>query len=225
MKKVLFLIVSFSLMGLVFFEDQPILIHSLESKGEKNQDVFNKISYQSSAYEDVWTMRQSHHGLNSKEWDLLKIVIDKTKKPYEVEFFQLDPVSQKPIEYRVSCFNCHSNGPRAIRYDEKVPLNLKEKWTIFWWNLKIKTYGRVVESSESKKVKRKIFFQSPEPFERQTLEAKTCLKCHHEQERGKLTRQQSETIKFMVQKGFMPPYGKLNSSEQIKIKVFISGFM
>ena len=137
----------------LLFDETSVLIQSRESKTLDDKPVYNQISYFTNKKQDVWMMNQSHHGLKAElqEWDRLAIVIDKNKSPKEVTFLQLPPgelkweeglIKQK-INYKVSCFMCHSNGPRAIRPDDKsLQVSTFSKAKIFVWNLRINNKKR-----------------------------------------------------------------------------------
>src|SRR4051812_3701940 len=170
-------------------------------------------------------MQQSHWGakLDPGKRDRLAIIVDKTTSPLTAKFYQLAPGEMQfdetqQISYRVSCFLCHANGPRAIRpnFNSSLEISFKNKIKIALWNLKIKTYGKVT-ADESVGIKSKIPFKSHNEFDNQPLEVKTCLKCHNDgawPARGKLTRQQFMPITFLVSNGEMPPPGfRLSSVE------------
>lgn len=222
-------------------DDQEILFESQESKTETMAPVYNKIRSFSFKDKDVWMMNQSHNGphINNNQWDRLAIVVDKTKKPYQASFYQLEsgPLTWqenlKKIPYKVSCFMCHSNGPRVIRANLDSPLfssSAKDRLTTFWWNLKIKSYGRVVlaQTADSDNPSEKIPLRWSGSFDNQNLQIATCLKCHKETgffARGTLLRQQIPTIKFMLERGYMPPMGfSLPPQEKQALDRFIRGF-
>ena len=127
---------SFWLQGL-----DTLLIESLESKTKTGGDIYNKIKFIQKEKLDIWMMKQSHQGLsNEEDWDRLAIVVDKSIKPHKARFYQLEsgPLmwtgKAKEIPYKVACFLCHSNGPRAIRpslESSVVPLSFKERLKVF----------------------------------------------------------------------------------------------
>ncbi|OQW50480.1 MAG: hypothetical protein A4S09_01420 [Proteobacteria bacterium SG_bin7] len=185
-----------------------VTFESLESKTDSNGPVYNKISLEASLETDIWKMRQSHDGLSyeAAKWDSLAIVIDKTKSPKIATFYQLDPGEKfRPISYRVKCFICHPNGPRAIRPNESS-MSFSERFQIFKWNLKIKSYGRVLSKSYSEKDPIKFsggFYDAP-------LKIGLCVICHKETgflARGTLKRQNFLPISFLTKNGHMPPLG------------------
>ena len=128
-----------------------------------------------------------------------------------------------------SCFLCHNNGPRAIHPQDNTA-TLKEKITIAVWNLRIKSYGRVVynplHDQEDKKAD--VVFRHHNKGDNDHLQVKTCISCHTEEgffARGFLSRQQRGTIKHLVESGQMPPPGySLNESEKKELKRFLMGF-
>lgn len=242
MKKIITLIaisiLSAGLLAVGLSTDKEILIQSLESRTLENKPVYNKIKYFRQAGKEIWMMNQSHFGLKASpdQWERLAIVVDENKK---ASFYQLPPgdlvwseeLIQKQKNYRVSCFMCHNNGPRAIRPE----LNgLKVSWAdqvkILFYNLKIKSYGRVTESDEMKTAddKRKIPFRHRTDFDNEALTIETCMKCHKEEGlfvRGALSRQQVGTIEFMVQNKIMPPPGfSLSVNEEKQLNDFIQGY-
>lgn len=173
-------------------------------------------------------MRQSHGGkdLPMSEWDELAIKVDKSKRPYLVSYHQLK--NGKETEYKVSCFFCHSNGPRAIRTDS--PLPLFEKSIITFWNLRIKTYGRMQIKKNSNLInnqKRLIPLQYFGKKDLEPLTIRSCTLCHNESwwSRGQLTRQQDLTIRHLVSSGKMPPWPlSLGVEEKKKLELFLQGF-
>lgn len=166
-------------------------------------------------------MRQSHGGqsLPKEKWDKLAIVVDK-----KATYLQKDPVSGKRIEYKVSCFMCHPNGPRVIRPVEGT-LNLADNIRVKLLNLRIKLYGRV----EAEKLPQigKIPFRHEGKISNAALTLSRCTSCHKEDgffARGSLTRQNSLTISFMVNQKHMPPLGDLTSKEREYLENFMNGF-
>ena len=168
------------------------------------------------------------------QWDRLAIVVDKKVKPHSARFYQFKPGALEwkenlPKEtYRVSCFLCHPNGPRAIRPIEGTQ-NLAEKTKTLIWNMRIKSYGRVVadvsHAQEDKTLVRP--FRVEHRLENETLKLQSCTLCHKDEgflARGTLTRQNALTIKHMVKSGHMPPWPlKMNKKEKIQLEMFLSG--
>ncbi|MBC7465775.1 MAG: hypothetical protein H7256_07270 [Bdellovibrio sp.] len=222
---------------------EAILIQSLESKTKEGDPVFNKISWFSFEDKDVWMMNQSHHGIattTGSDLDRLVIVVDKTTSPKNVRFMQLKPgalvwseelINQR-VPYKVSCFMCHSNGPRAIRpgYNGLVKNSFSEKMKIMLLNLKVKTQGQIVEN-EQHAIEDKdlaVPFRHRSKIENDSLLVKTCTRCHNETglfARGFLKRQNFLAINFMVNSGFMPPPGfSVTAKEKLQIQRFTEGF-
>lgn len=187
-------------------------------------------------------MNQSHHGakgLGQNSWDRLAIVVDKTQNPKRAQFYQLEPGplewkdGLKEAPFKVSCFMCHSNGPRAIRPNYDSPLNptaFRERVKISYWNLRMKLYGRVlphrIHAEKVSSLERPFQFYSS--FETESLKVKTCMKCHKDSglfARGFLSRQQIPTIKFMLESGEMPPVGfTLSQDEKSQLEKYLEGF-
>ena len=147
--------ILYTLLALLGGFDNSVFFESLESKTSEGEAVYNKISLSQNDHQDIWIMKQSHRGINAHKWDKIKIIVDKTKTPYEASFQQLK--NNKPIEFKTSCFRCHANGPRLIRpnYQSKeVKLNSKDKLTILKWNILIKSYGeiRYTETNHKRKL-------------------------------------------------------------------------
>jgi hypothetical protein len=218
-----------------------IKFESAESKTSTNQPVYNSIKLISARQKDIWIMNQSHYGLNpSKEKiDRIAIIVDKSKKPKTAEFYQLPPgdliwsenLKLQKIEYKMSCFSCHSNGPRAIRPNFKtVKMSYLNQLKIKYWNYKIASYGRIIESPDqiADHHKKIVPFRYPSILDNQKLKLVTCLKCHNnstDSGRGFLTRQNLGTINYLISENIMPPAGyELSNSESIKLKRFIKGF-
>lgn len=219
----------FAFLGLLLFGDNSsIVIQSRESKTADGSPVFNEILYEPGLKKDLWLMRQSHFGkIHPKEkWDRIAIVVNKVEK--KAEFFQLKSGPLKwnghgdRINYKVSCYVCHSNGPRAIRPDFKAyEVSLWNRLRIMTWNLRIKSYGRI----ESASLGDGVPFRLPGTLANETLKIKVCSQCHKENgflARGALTRQHYLVIKFMLDNKIMPPLGiELSDEEKAQIYQFI----
>lgn len=219
---------------------EEVLFLSLESKTPTGGKVYNKIKFFPGGKKDIWMMNQSHYGLNadSSQWDRLAIVVDNTKPQKTVEFLQLPPgdlkwsedLRNQKMENKISCFICHTNGPRAIRPDaQQFELNLLSKAQIAVWNYRMKIYGRIKELNEQEAVDltAKVPFRYRALFDNEPLLVKACTKCHYEKNnsgRGFLTRQNAVTIHFMVANKFMPPsQEELSAKDQEQISKFIVG--
>ena len=245
MKKFILNVCKFSFSGFIlagllsvglYFSDDEILFQSKESKTLVGGAVHNKIKLVRSKGRDIWLMNQSHEGVAGKNWDRLAIIVEKN----EAKFLQLPPgelewseeLLQQSIPNKVSCFTCHSNGPRAIRNDEEssVSLNVKSRAKIFLWNLRIKSYGRIEESAWHTKRDSKLVrpFRLQSKRDNEVLSVKSCLQCHNNEgffAREYLTRQNARTIEFMVDQKLMPPLGFSLSKEDRKgLKNFVRGF-
>jgi len=216
-----------SLLLSVFFNTEgSILIESQESKTDDKQAIFNKISFTQDKSLDIWKMKQSHGGFHSKEWDEVKIIIDKSVSPFTASYHQLKDGAE--IEYRTSCFRCHSGGPRMIRanYESKLAkLNLVEKAIILKWNLLIKSYGQV-KIKENSPFKRKITLVKDKSLSHQVLSLKSCKSCHFKGgARSKLTMSNLQTAKFLIKSKAMPPWPYSLEKEDLNIiNKFIYGF-
>ncbi|MGE3758390.1 MAG: hypothetical protein AB7H97_11570 [Pseudobdellovibrionaceae bacterium] len=241
---VLFSMFSITALLHIVPDEAEVVIESKESKTVSVGAVFNKIKWFRFKDQDVWMMNQSHFGLYSPaaSWDRLAIVIDKTKSPKTAEFYQLEPGPLEWIEgmetsslklkpYKVACYMCHSNGPRAIRPNYGSPFDptsLKDKLKIFYWNLRIKTYGRVLGHGADSNPDSKHPFRWSGDYENEALTVPTCVKCHKEEgflARGRLRRQNLPTIKAMLEMGEMPPAGfSLSEKEKIQLESFLMGF-
>ena len=218
-------------------DSNGILIESFESKTKEDKPVFNKIKYIKDGERDIWMMNQSHSGLteDQSQWERLAIVVEN----HEVSFYQIESgplewsedLKNRQTPYRVSCFMCHSNGPRTIRpADGDVALSWSERVRLLFWNTKIKFYGRLHESAEMKEadLKREIPFRHRGPLDDEPLNIQPCMQCHQDSgffARGVLTRQNRGTIQFMVQKKIMPPPGfSMTSQEEKQLNRFLRGF-
>ncbi|MDH4468437.1 MAG: cytochrome c [Bacteriovoracaceae bacterium] len=220
-----------------------ITIESEESKTQNLTSVYNQIKWTSTATKDIWMMNQSHYGRFPKKdlWERLAIVIDKSKRPMIANYYQLSPgplewndnLPAQRVAYRASCFICHNNGPRAIRpvfKSESAALSLSEKIKIIILNFRMKTYGRIKyddgHNQEDLTLSTPFHYRSPRELEE--LQVKTCLRCHQEEglfARGKLVRQQTGTIKHLVESGSMPPMGfSLSDKEKKQLTDFLRGF-
>jgi hypothetical protein len=193
-----------------------ITFPSEESRTDTGTVVWNKVSYSHEKGTDVWKMRQSHYGPAhpTKDWDELKIVV----KDKKVEFFQLK--NNQEIPFKISCFQCHSNGPRAIRPDVTNKLTSLEKAQITLMNLRIKSYGVLTAVN-------KPLFKHEDKMSNAILELPKCIRCHNDSgwfSRNYLTRQNAPTITFMVKKEHMPPIGGLTLKEKKYMNDFLNGF-
>lgn len=219
-------------------DNQEIFIESQESKTVESLPVYNKIKLFSFKNKDVWMMNQSHfgiEGLGPSSWDRLAIVVDKTQNPKRAKFYQLEPgplewsETLKEVPFKVSCFICHNNGPRAIRpnYESSLkPVSFKERIKVSYWNLKMKLYGRVLY--EDHDLQKTVPFRYQSKFENEALKVRACANCHKDSGlfvRGQLSRQQALTIKFMIESKNMPPFGfSISQEEKNQINNFLDGF-
>lgn len=235
-------LIVIGLLAMALSDDQEVFLESLESKIVEDSPVFNKIKLFQFKDKDVWMMNQSHYGaegLGPDSWDRLAIVVDRTQSPRTAKFYQLEPgplewkenIPERP--FKVSCFMCHNNGPRAIRPNYDSPLNptsFKDRIKISYWNLRMKMYGRVLPhaSHDEKDPNLKKPFRFYSTYENEPLKVQTCMKCHKESglfARGTLSRQQIPTIKFMFESGEMPPVGfSLSLEEKAQMEKFLEGF-
>jgi hypothetical protein len=251
-KKISLIIITITIIGgIVILNDDPaVFIASLESRTINDEPVYNKIRLIKKSDKDIWMMQQSHNGPHSKNWDRLAIVVDKSQSPKIAQFYQLAPgelewnESAKKINYRVSCFICHANGPRAIRPDYEsvsAKMNWPDRLRITAFNLRIKMYGRVqldepqvaeankiVSQIKTFKDKTNTPLKWTSSYENDPVKVKVCLICHNQNGflgREPLRRQQSMTIDFMVKTGQMPPLGiKMSKQEKAELQKYLDGF-
>lgn len=219
------------------FSDTEIAFESLESRTRDGAPVYNRIRFERRGDLDVWLMRQSHQGpeLPAHRWDRLAIVVDRSRVPKTARYYQLEPgplewsAGAREVPFRAACFMCHNNGPRRIRPDagsRDFALGLRERLTLEFWNLRMKSYGRVVVSPEQETSApgHGSPFRYGGAFDNQVLSLGACVKCHNEEGgRGALRRQQAGTIQFMVERGFMPLRGELSIPERERLDRFLSG--
>jgi cytochrome c5 len=219
--------------GFLFTLPNQVLIESLESKTINGDAVFNRIRLESNSQQDVWRMAQSHHGINHPpgQWDELKIIVDKSQRPYKATYQQW--YQGKQVEFRVSCFMCHANGPRAIRpvnESQDASLTLRDRALIALWNVRIKTYGQVMAQNENNDEHKGVPLAFSSPFDREVLKVKTCLQCHQDSpssmpwKRWPLMRQHAVAISFMLEQGLMPPFPyTISAQEKAEIERFVQG--
>lgn len=207
--------------GLLLFigegcSSEKVLFQSHESKTASGGEIFNSVSFKRSIYVDVWTMDQSHFGMNSEKWDKLKIIVDREKSPVTVRYQQLD--GAKNIEYKVNCIDCHSSGPRAIRAKQDN-LSYKDKLSIYTWNLIIKSYGdvRLVEDNSIIRIKKLNINQE------EVLKLRSCTRCHRNgAERGELSKKNIGSIKFLIKNKQMPPWPfEISNNDLEDLKKFL----
>jgi hypothetical protein len=224
--------------GVIFFSlttilARPVLFESIESKTIEDHNVYNQVTFESGNNQDTWKMKQSHQGRSYplKQWDQLMIKVDKTSRPYKVSYHQLQ--NGKEVEFKVTCYFCHSNGPRAIRANFnsiQAPVDVQGKLAIGLMNLKIKTYGKMEILKENLKIGSKERLTPLKYFgknELAPLKISSCSMCHNETfwGRGTLTRQQALPIKHLIEEGEMPPWPlSLSNSEKKQISEYLKGF-
>lgn len=187
-----------------------VLFQSRESRNLEGGPVYNRVQLERQGDLDLWTMQQSHHGpsLPGEKWDRLAIVVN--RKSGTARFYQLKPGSQglkEEISFKVACYLCHANGPRAIRPDaSSVAITWGERLRILAWNFRIKTYGRILPDPVHKPGSG---FKMDGAFYNELLKVKTCTFCHNESSwgRGTLARQHFLPIRFLTKEGEMPPPG------------------
>ncbi|MBA2405059.1 MAG: cytochrome c [Bdellovibrionales bacterium] len=232
------LAVTLPLGGVIFFLsnqtlNSAITFESIESKTITEHSVYNQVTFESEGDQDIWKMRQSHQGRNLKlkQWDELLIKVDKSSRPFKVSYLQLQ--DGKEVEFKVSCYFCHSNGPRAIRPKSGsllAPLTYTERIQIAFMNFRIKTYGKMIIQKENLKLGNQERITPLKYFgknELAPLEVAACTMCHHDQfwGRGSLTRQQALPIQHLIKKGQMPPWPlTLSPEDKQQIESYLQGF-
>jgi hypothetical protein len=161
-------------------------------------------------------MQQSHDGLSQDfhEWDRLAIVVDKTTKPYQAQFYQFVPGELKLasrtelVDFRARCYACHANGPRAIRPNPDSTtdsVGLIQKAQIALMNLRIKTYG-TMDGKASEEYSTSVKFASQHSINKEPLGLPSCMGCHSSTGiRSELKEEHIQTAQFLVEKGLMPP--------------------
>ena len=191
----------------------------------------NRMSYSTAPvkFESIESKTTENHpgeALAPEKWEALMIKVDKTQRPYRVTYHQL--LDGKETEFRVSCYLCHSNGPRAVRAhseSEGAPLTTGNKLLVNYMNLVIKSYGKMKTLEDSLKRRNPLMFKGRNDLK--TLEVASCTMCHHDHwwGRGILTRQQAMPITHLIAKNQMPPWPfTLSAEEKTQIKEFIQGF-
>jgi mono/diheme cytochrome c family protein len=223
-----------------------VLIQSEESRTLSGGPVFNRIRKISRPGQEIWMMQQSHEGIDApaERWERLAIVVEGASgsgdRPAQARFYQLEPgplewpVAGQPLprarEFRVSCFFCHSNGPRAIRPERgstAAPLALMDRVRVAAWNWGIRRQGRVAVDATHDRLDPglRVPFRSQGVLENDALRVQACARCHGASDgRSPLLRQQAITIDFMVRNGYMPPDGRaLSVSDRRAIRAFIRG--
>ncbi len=205
----------------LFFSDEPIVFRSFESATETGDPVLNRVRLITGWRQDIWLMQQSHVGfsLGFEKWDRLAIIVDKSVRPHQAQFYQFAPGELKlpsriesgteSAPFKARCFACHSNGPRAIRMN-LASLDAKVGWMdrakVALWNLKIKLYGRV-ESVPGYQTEGGVPFRSRLVFLNHSMQLKSCVSCHSEEGiRKPLKFEHVGTAHFLVKAGFMPPF-------------------
>lgn len=242
-------IVAVTAGGAALLTGEPIHFQSEESSTPEFGPILNRVQWIAEEGYDLWIMQQNQERKSHPflKWDRLAILVDNTKSPKEARFFQLKPGTITPSlaelrherEFRVSCGNCHTNGPRALRpvfkffgkpaEEPAVTLSLRDFARAQLWNLRIKTYGRVVTPGNTTigARPRRMPFHFPANEPPAKLEVKACTICHNDTKwgRGTLTRENFTTIKHMVDNGHMPPPGfPLSAQDRREIDAFVSTF-
>ncbi|MDA8791821.1 cytochrome c [Bacteriovoracaceae bacterium] len=220
-----FLFSFLTLLGGGFLIPDYVLFESFESKTVDLKPVYNQIKLISEANRDIWIMNQSHHGLKTKIWDKVKIIVDKSTKPYQASYHQIK--NGKEIEYKINCINCHSGGPRLIRPNlnsENAKMSLREKLTINYWNLRIRSYGEVmIQKNDPFSRKKKLGLNND--YYKQVLKVPSCYSCHQEGGvRSPITKQQVSTMMVLMENNMMPPWPHtLTTEDRNKVYEFIYG--
>lgn len=201
----------------------PLLFQSLESKTTTGQAVFNEIKLTVTPKKDIWFMKQSHYGRNGHDWDEVMIVVYRDQLPLKASYHQLK--DNREIEYKTSCFRCHSGGPRLIRPDinsREATLTLKDKLSLIQMNARIKSYGEVL-IQKNNPFKREVQFVGNQKKKEQTLQVKSCTNCHYEGgPRALLTKENILTMKFLLKEKQMPPWPHtLSPSDKKELQKFI----
>lgn len=223
------IILSSGVIAIYQLMSSPITFASAESRTLGRAIVYNEVTWQWKKSKDIWIMRQSHNGpkLHKGKWDKLVITVENQK----TRFYQLESGkneftgTEKEVPFKVSCFMCHSNGPRAIRPMELE--SLKENIQVKLLNLRIKLYGKLENLNNTQNQVGDVPFRHTGKISNTPLNLSACMKCHQDQgffSRGFLTRQNGVTIDFMVKNQHMPPIGDLKPEEQRYLKDFRDGF-
>ena len=106
---------------------RSVSFESLESRTDSGAPVFNQIGFVGGWSQDVWLMRQSHHGFTKspeRDWDRLAIVVDKTERPYRARFYEFRPGplrladASEAAPFKARCYACHAVG--GIRNELKL---------------------------------------------------------------------------------------------------------
>jgi hypothetical protein len=213
-----------------FNESAPMRFRSAESLTLNGDPVFNEIKFIEQDNKDIWMMRQSHQGLGLAihRWDRLAIVVDRSDKT--VKYYQLKPgkltwsENEAEVPLKVSCFMCHSNGPRLIRPNQDWHLSPLQKAQVLAMNLRIKTYGPLTTVDHTRPGATPLRLQGK--MENSQLKLALCQECHNRDSifgRGELTRQNAVTISYLIENEHMPPIGSLSSKEKQYLKYFIMG--
>lgn len=212
----------FKIISSLLFLEGEVLFKSIESKTTEGKDIFNKITLLSDNKKDIWLMKQSHHGKKSNEWDSVKIIVDKSFRPFKASFHQLDKEGHE-IDFKTSCFRCHSGGPRLIRSATKLPL--LDSALVMKWNLLIKSYGEV-RIKKSKTLDREVPLIADLNKAKVKLNVKSCVSCHYRNgPRAELTKSQVQTIKHLVKNKQMPPWPyQISKNDKAELNKFIYGF-
>ncbi len=216
--QIIIIIIKMSVFILASCNSNFISFESKESKNQFNKNVFNQIKLKSTKYQDTWYMNQNHTKNSFEDdFDQLKIIVDKKNK--KVNYYQFK--DNKKVPFSVKCTLCHSNGPRTITPTSRSyeNLTLNEKMILYYWNIKIKTYGKLINNQNS------LNF---EDYYNQPLTINSCTKCHNNDDylsRGSLKRGNFLAIKYQLENNLMPPWPyTISEKEKFEIKKFLSGF-
>lgn len=209
--KVCFLLGAVAMLSLLFLENysQTITFESSESKNVNEVPVINTVGYKRENGVSTWSMQQNHH--DGKDVDDLKIIVQSKGAHKEASFYQFK--DNMNSEYRVSCFTCHANGPRAIRYNANskvAKVNVLEEVVIAYWNLKIKHQGTVntKQNTQIEQRARVVPLKFEGRLDTKAFKLESCSLCHGAGSimgRAELQYQQLGTIKHLVETEQMPP--------------------
>jgi len=193
----------------------------------KRAHMLNNINYYQIPNFDIWILKQKNYpqiGMSFRndqndkitfEYDTFVIAVDKRSTLKTSYYLQLDRKAN-PLSFKGICFECHANGPRAIRPKESVLAKITTEGfnRISKINSIISNYG-VMETYVPKQnlkipfpVYKKVqHFKYLSPVLNEPLKAKSCISCHNNKIRKELLRQHRYSIEFLINNG---PINKKN---------------
>ncbi len=206
--------------------NERVCFESMESSGSVGHSVINCVVRAAGGARTAWWLRQrkksdQNEGDDPRRWPLFLIVVDRSADNV-ASFYQFAAApfdsNAKEVPLEVPCFNCHANGPRALRAS-KLWGETPRSEILDAINLEIAADSAITPATS---VQNRARFFGNEPARMTPLRLKACSNCHDGKNRAILRFAQRDTIAFMAGLGpahsggtaFMPPGGMSSQDRQ-----------